>query len=159
MGLWEDLRNGKFTTYAKTAGMVSVVVLIIVGAFMITSILAAAFSFVFAGLMLILELPWLACCCAGPSVATFTRVFNHPLLRAFLYTVMSTVIWVVIFHANQSSIYVISALLLAGTALLYILAAFKKEHVEQAGNAAPGTPGMEKERPTNPAGAGYSNVV
>lgn len=154
---WADLRNGKFTSYARTGGVVSFIGLILFGIFFLTSILGAIFCFFFAAVLCFIEIPWLTFCCSGPRTAAFAAFFKHPLLRSALYAVMTVVLCLIIFLGSGSLFFLFPTVFLAITCIFYLFAAFKKEHVEKG--AQPGAPGMEKERPFNPEGAGYANVV
>jgi len=74
---------------------------------------------------------------------------------------MAAIMFALIFGDGQNPVFIASAVFLTVTGALYVLAALKKEEPQAAiaGGKAPGTPGLDKERPSNPSGAGYANVV
>ncbi|KAI9345784.1 hypothetical protein DFJ73DRAFT_796892 [Zopfochytrium polystomum] len=135
MGLGDDFRSGNFTIYGQWSAIISIILMIVIGyvghptrfSVFLGMFPFAVLSFVFAFVMILLELPIITSCCpcTGPRTESF--------------------------RADERIGRVISAIALSVTTVLYGIASFRRD--EASGNSVLGALGGSRGGRKGAAGA------
>ncbi|KAL7749204.1 Golgi apparatus membrane protein tvp18 [Sorochytrium milnesiophthora] len=133
MAFIDELRSGNGTVYAQWSGLLALLFLVIGGFVNVFSanILFGIIGLVEAFVMLLLEIPiFQKCCPHGENMSAFVKYFEGNWLRAALYTVFATLMWISL-KTYGFSLLIIAALFLTFAAFFYIVAGFKKQERQQ----------------------------
>ncbi|ORX98644.1 hypothetical protein K493DRAFT_299804 [Basidiobolus meristosporus CBS 931.73] len=89
MSISTEFRSGNFSIYGQWSAIIAAICLVVFGIIKFTSVVVfAIFGFIFAALILILEIPY--CGMIIPKSSVVTDFFSSNLMRAILYAVSSS---------------------------------------------------------------------
>ncbi|KAI8342406.1 hypothetical protein BC941DRAFT_368091 [Chlamydoabsidia padenii] len=128
MVVMEELKSRNFSLYAQWGGVVSIILLIILGAIsFLGNIPFAIIGWIFAFVLVFVEVPLcIKFCPTSPRFDTFVSNFESSYLRGALYMVMA----VVMFLSNtigSATLLNLPAVILLLTSLCYLIAGFKQQ--------------------------------
>ncbi|OZJ01581.1 hypothetical protein BZG36_05400 [Bifiguratus adelaidae] len=125
MGVFDEFTSLNFSLYGQWAGVISIVLLIVMGVLTIThNIIFSIVGWVLAFILVFVEVPFLMKCCpTSPKFDTFITRFENAWLRAILYLVFA----VVMFLSNLmgAGLEILSAVFLLIAAICYFIAAIR----------------------------------
>ncbi|KAI8064684.1 hypothetical protein BC940DRAFT_305090 [Gongronella butleri] len=127
MGLMDELRSRNFSLYAQWGGILSIILLVALGAISITSnIPFAIIGWIFAFILFFVEVPLcMKVCPTSPKFDNFVANFESSPLRAGLYAVMSLIMFLSNIVSTTSLI--AAAVVLGFTSAFYVVAAVKQQ--------------------------------
>ncbi|ORZ09537.1 hypothetical protein BCR42DRAFT_423601 [Absidia repens] len=127
MVLMEELRSRNFSLYAQWGGIISIILLIVLGAVgFLGNIPFAILGWIFAFVLVFVEVPLcIKFCPTSPRFDTFVSGFENSYLRAGLYMVMAIVMFAS--NAVSSGVLNLPAVFLLLTSLCYLVAGFKQQ--------------------------------
>ncbi|KAI9328483.1 hypothetical protein DFJ73DRAFT_964501 [Zopfochytrium polystomum] len=152
MGLGDDFRSGNFTIYGQWSAIISIILMIVIGISVFLGMFPfAVLSFVFAFVMILLELPIITSCCpcTGPRTESFVKFFANPIFKSLLYASFAVLLWLSVLMSGSAV--VISAIALSVTTVLYGIASFRRD--EASGNSVLGALGGSRGGRKGAAGA------
>ncbi|KAI9501060.1 Golgi apparatus membrane protein tvp18 [Coemansia spiralis] len=127
MGFAEEVRTGNFSLYGHLLGLLSGVLLVVLGAVTILAhLLYSILAIVFGAICIIIEIPLLLKICpTGPTVDSMFGGLKNHWWRFVAYLVFAAVMWSSL--AKHGGILAIGAATVTLAALCYLVAAVKKQ--------------------------------
>ncbi|KAI8092638.1 uncharacterized protein BX664DRAFT_312762 [Halteromyces radiatus] len=127
MSVLEEFKSRNFTLYAQWGGVVSIILLVILGAItFLGNIPFSILGWIFAFVLVFVEIPLcIKFCPTSPRFDSFVSSFENSYLRAGLYLVMA----IVMFLANtiNTGLLNLPAVILLLTSFCYLIAAVKQQ--------------------------------
>ncbi|KAI8926093.1 hypothetical protein BC831DRAFT_435570 [Entophlyctis helioformis] len=126
MSILDDIKSGKCAIYGQFSALASIVFLILFGVLNLVStlIIFAVLGWIFAGIIILIEIPFCTCC-VNDTLTRMSRFFQANQFKAALYLVFAVIIWLSTRVGNSTMI--ISAIFLTLSSFFYGVAAFRKE--------------------------------
>ncbi|KAJ1719458.1 Golgi apparatus membrane protein tvp18 [Coemansia biformis] len=127
MGFVQELKTGNFSLYGQLLGLLSGVLMIVLGGVTILShVIYSVLAIVFGALCLFIELPiFLRLCPTGPKFDKAVRGLRSHWLRFFTYLIFAIVMWASL--ASSVTLLAIAAVAISLTALCYLVAALRNQ--------------------------------
>ncbi|ORY98079.1 hypothetical protein BCR43DRAFT_524144 [Syncephalastrum racemosum] len=127
MGVFDEFASRNFSLYAQWFGLASIILLVVLGVFSLTSnIVFAIIGWIFAFILVFVEVPLCTKFCpTSPRFDSFVATFENSFLRAGLYLVLA----IVMFLSNliSTTALIAPAVTLLLTFICYSIAALKRQ--------------------------------
>ncbi|ORX58167.1 putative clathrin-coated vesicle protein [Hesseltinella vesiculosa] len=127
MGLMDELRSRNFSLYGQWGGIVSIILLIVLGAISVAgNIPFAIIGWIFAFILFFVEVPLcMKVCPTSPKFDTFVSHFENAYLRAALYLGMGVIM--LLSNTVSTTILNLPAVILVMAGVCYLIAAVKQQ--------------------------------
>ncbi|KAI9305484.1 hypothetical protein BJ944DRAFT_265115 [Cunninghamella echinulata] len=127
MGVLDEFKSRNFSLYAQWGGVISIILLIVLGAICLTgNVPFSIIGWVFAFILFFVEVPLcIRFCPTSPRFDSFVSKFENSYLRAGLYLVMAIIMF--LSTTVSKTILLLPAVILLFTSIFYLIAAVKQQ--------------------------------
>ncbi|KAJ2717217.1 Golgi apparatus membrane protein tvp18 [Coemansia spiralis] len=127
MGFAQELKTGNFSLYGQLLGLLSGVLMIVLGGVTVLShVVYSILAIVFGVVCLLIELPiFLKLCPTGPTFDKGIRALRNHWLRFMVYLIFAIVMWASL--ASSFTVLIVAAVSITLAAACYLVAAVRNQ--------------------------------